>query len=74
MARIDREALRTQVLLAFARHKINVKHLEIIADSHDGRWRIGPAMIPSPMDPAIKVIAEEIEAELSLLYELDGMG
>lgn len=74
MVRIDREELYTQVLLAFSRHKITVNHLEIVADGPDGRWHIGPSMVPSPADPAVKAIAEAIEVELCMLYQLDSLG
>ena len=70
MAHIDREELRTHVLLAFERYHISVKHLEIVPDGAEGGWRIGPAMVPLQNDVAIMEIAMQIEAELSAIYQL----
>ena len=69
-ARINREELRKHVLLAFERHGISVKLLEIIPLGADGGWRIGSTIIASPEHPAVYDVAEQIETELGAIYSL----
>ena len=69
--RIDSQELRSRVLLAFERHGISVKLLEIIALNANGRWRIGPTIISSPQHPAVHDVAEQIEFELGAFYSLE---
>jgi hypothetical protein len=67
MVLATREEIRTQVILGFERRNIKIRHLEIIPTEQDGGWRIGPAMLPSLGDPAVRAATDDILVELHAL-------
>jgi hypothetical protein len=71
MATVSREQIRRLAILAFEQRGITVRHLEILPLEHDGRWRIGPTMLPSMSVPAVRAAADEITYELGTLYQLE---
>jgi CheY-like chemotaxis protein len=71
MAIATREEIRNWVVLALQRRGVAVRHLEIIPLGQDGGWRIGPAMLPSISDPAVKMAADATASELGSLYQLE---